>query len=39
MTEILEAKDRQQAGRVAPPQGLVLMNVGYDKTSLRDSAH
>jgi len=38
MAEILEAKDRQQAGRVAPPQGLVLMKVGYDKTSLRDSA-
>jgi tRNA pseudouridine38-40 synthase len=36
MAEILEAKDRQQAGRVAPPQGLVLMKVGYDRTSSKD---
>jgi len=38
MAEILDAKDRQQAGRVAPPQGLVLMRVGYDKTLDTESA-
>ena len=38
MAEILDAKDRQQAGRVAPPQGLVLMRVGYEKTSDSESA-
>lgn len=38
MAKMLEAKDRQQAGRVAPPQGLVLMRVGYDGISSQDSA-
>lgn len=38
MANILDSKDRQQAGRVAPPQGLVLMKVGYDRTSSRYSA-
>ncbi len=27
---ILEAKDRQKAGKTLPPQGLFLMNVDYD---------
>tara|TARA_Y100000766_G_scaffold242665_1_gene221083 strand:- start:571 stop:789 length:219 start_codon:yes stop_codon:yes gene_type:complete len=31
MSTILDGKDRQLAGRVAPPQGLVLMKVGYEK--------
>jgi len=29
LTEILEAKDRSQAGRTAPPQGLFLIRVDY----------
>jgi len=37
MAEILDAKDRQYAGRVAPPQGLVLMRVGYERTSEKES--
>lgn len=30
MKELLEAKDRSQAGFTAPPQGLCLMEVDYD---------
>ena len=30
MSTILDGKDRQLAGRVAPPQGLILMKVGYE---------
>lgn len=30
MAEILEARDRDAAGSVAPPSGLVLWEVGYD---------
>ncbi len=30
MKELLEAKDRSQAGLTAPPQGLCLMEVDYD---------
>jgi len=30
MTEILDAKDRTAAGRLAPPQGLCLMWIKYD---------
>jgi tRNA pseudouridine38-40 synthase len=30
MAEILDAKDRTAAGRLAPPQGLCLMWVKYD---------
>ena len=29
--EILEAKDRQAAGVTAPPQGLMLMQIEYEK--------
>ena len=29
LQEILQAKDRQAAGRTAPPQGLYLMQVLY----------
>ena len=29
MTEIIEKKDREQAGYTAPPQGLVLKKVYY----------
>ena len=31
MSTILDGKDRQLAGRVAPPQGLALMKVGYER--------
>lgn len=31
MTEILEAKDRARAGYTAPPQGLTLLHVTYEK--------
>lgn len=31
MSTILDGKDRQLAGRVAPPQGLILMKVGYER--------
>ena len=31
MTEILEAKDRSRAGYTAPPQGLTLLHVTYEK--------
>ena len=30
LRQILEARNRQQAGRTAPPQGLFLVNVEYD---------
>ena len=29
--EIMEAKDRQAAGVTAPPQGLMLMQIEYEK--------
>ena len=29
VTDILEQKDRQQAGFTAPPQGLTLLEVEY----------
>jgi tRNA pseudouridine38-40 synthase len=29
MASIILKKDRNSAGRVAPPQGLTLMEVGY----------
>ena len=31
MSTILDGKDRQLAGRVGPPQGLILMKVGYER--------
>jgi len=31
MRAILVARDRTEAGQVAPPHGLVLWEVGYDK--------
>lgn len=32
--EILEACDRRQAGPTAPPQGLCLTEIGYDKSEM-----
>ncbi|MEJ7801465.1 MAG: hypothetical protein WKF60_13155, partial [Ilumatobacter sp.] len=32
MAGILEARSRDAAGRVAPPTGLILWEVGYDGT-------
>jgi tRNA pseudouridine38-40 synthase len=32
VTAMLRARDRALAGSVAPPQGLVLWQVGYDGT-------
>lgn len=34
ITEILQSKDRQKAGHTAPPQGLYLAEVYYEKTEL-----
>ncbi len=35
LTAILEAKDRREAGLTAPPQGLYLLEVHYDKAMSR----
>lgn len=38
ISKILNAKERQLAGHTAPPQGLVLEKMYFDKDSLLDES-
>ena len=37
--DVLEAKDRSQAGPTAPAQGLTLMKIEYSKPETTESDH